>query len=157
VAARGRLVAVSSSARKGTRKTPRPSAVLRQGHGLVGDSHAGTGRQVSLLAEESIASMRAAGCEVGPGDFAENLTTAGLVLHELPIGTRLRVGATVLLQITQIGKECHTDCEIRRLTGRCVMPTQGVFARVLVGGEVAPGDEIEALEPADAGAGGGQE
>jgi MOSC domain-containing protein YiiM len=90
--------------------------------------------------------MQAQGLSVGAGDFAENLTTAGLELHRLPIGTQLRVGGGVTLEITQIGKECHSDCEIKRLTGKCIMPTEGVFAAVLVGGEVRAGDEIEALE-----------
>jgi MOSC domain-containing protein YiiM len=146
VAAKGTIVAVSLSRETGTRKRPAPSAVLKEDHGLVGDAHAGSGRQVSLLAEESIAAMRAQGLDVGPGDFAENLTTSGLVLHALPVGTRVRVGREVLLEITQIGKECHSACEIRRLTGRCVMPTEGVFARVLEGGEVRPGDEVEVLD-----------
>jgi MOSC domain-containing protein YiiM len=117
----------------------------------VGDAHAGSGRQVSLLARESIAKMQAEGLSVGPGDFAENLTTEGIVLHTYPVGTRLRVGATTLLEITQIGKACHTDCDVKRLTGRCVMPTEGVFARVLVSGEVKPGDEIKILEGAGEG------
>ena len=112
---------------------------------MEGDAHAGTDREVSLLAQESIAKMLDQGITVGPGDFAENLTTSGIELHSLPVGTRLRVGATALLEITQIGKTCHSDCEIRRLTGRCVMPTEGVFARVLVSGEVKPGDEVAVL------------
>ena len=146
MATKGRLIAVSISSKVGTRKSPVPSGVLRDNHGLVGDAHAGTGRQVSLLAEESIAKMQAQGLSVGAGDFAENLTTAGLELHRLPIGTHLRVGGGVTLEITQIGKECHSDCEIKRLTGKCIMPTEGVFAAVRVGGEVKAGDEIEVLE-----------
>jgi MOSC domain-containing protein YiiM len=101
---------------------------------------------VSLLAEESIARMEARGLSVGPGDFAENLTTSGLSLHTLPIGTRLRVGERALLEITQIGKSCHAECEIKRLTGECVMPTEGVFARVLVGGRVQAGDQIKVTD-----------
>jgi MOSC domain-containing protein YiiM len=146
MAKKGRLIAVSISSRVGTRKSPVPSGMLRENHGLVGDAHAGTGRQVSLLAEESIAKMQAQGLSVGAGDFAENLTTAGLELHRLPIGTHLRVGGGVTLEITQIGKECHSDCEIGRLTGKCIMPTEGVFVAVRVGGEVKAGDEIEVLE-----------
>ena len=147
MAQKGRLIAVSISSKAGTRKSPIALGVLRENHGLVGDAHAGTGRQVSLLAEESIAKMLAQGLSVGPGDFAENLTTAGLELHTLPVGTQLRVGDGVMLEMTQIGKECHSDCEIMRLTGKCVMPTEGVFVAVRVGGEVKAGDEIEVLEP----------
>lgn len=112
------------------------------------DAHAGPGtRQVSLLAEESIAKMRAKGLSVGPGDFAENVTVAGIVLPALAIGTCLRVGAA-LLEITQIGKECHDRCAIFLQAGDCVMPREGIFARVVRGGEVAAGD---AVEVADAG------
>jgi len=143
--AQGKITAVCRSERKGTRKSPAPEGELRVGHGLVGDAHAGSAREVSLLAEESIARMRDKGLEVGPGDFAENLTTAGLVLHTLPVGTRLKLGAA-LLEVTQIGKECHSACEIKSLTGECVMPTEGVFARVLAGGKVRPGDSIEVVD-----------
>ena len=143
--AKGRLIAVCISSRPGTRKSAVAAGVLREDHGVVGDAHAGTARQVSLLAEESIAKMRARGLSVGPGDFAENLTTAGLELYTLPVGTRMRVGEKALLEITQIGKACHSDCEIRRLTGSCVMPHEGVFAEVMVGGEVRAGDQIEVL------------
>jgi len=128
------------------RKTPIAVGELREDYGVVGDSHAGTGRQVSLLAEASIDKMRAEGLTLGPGDFAENLTVSGLELHTLPVGSRLRVGEEVLLEITQIGKKCHSDCEIMRLAGRCVMPTEGVFAKVVTGGEVRAGDEIELQE-----------
>ena len=143
--AQGKITAVCCSERKGTRKAQVPEGELRVDHGLVGDAHAGSARQVSLLAAESIARMRGGGLEVGPGDFAENLTTSGLVLHTLPVGTRLKV-AEALLEITQIGKECHSDCEIRNLTGECVMPTEGVFASVLAGGKVRPGDSIEIVD-----------
>ncbi len=144
--AKGRLTAVCASARVGTRKAAIDVGALREGHGLVGDAHAGTERQVSLLAEESIAKMRAQGLAVGPGDFAENLTTSGLELHALPVGARLQLGGAALVEITQIGKACHSECDIRRSTGTCVMPTEGVFAKVLVGGEVKAGDEIEVLD-----------
>jgi MOSC domain-containing protein YiiM len=142
--AKGKLTAVCASEKTGTRKAAVSVGVLRENHGLAGDAHAGSGRQVSLLAEESIAKMRAEGLSLGPGDFAENLTTSGLELHRLPVGTRLDVGKSVVLEITQIGKACHSDCDIKRTTGKCVMPTEGVFAKVLVGGEVAAGDRIEA-------------
>lgn len=128
------------------RKTPIAVGELREDYGVVGDSHAGTGRQVSLLAEASIEKMRAEGLTLRPGDFAENLTVSGMELHTLPVGSRLKVGEKVLLEITQIGKKCHSDCEIMRLAGRCVMPTEGVFAKVVTGGEVRAGDDIELEE-----------
>lgn len=142
---RGRVVAVSVSARKGEKKVPVPSVVLLPDHGVRDDAHAGPGiRQVSLLAEESIAKMRAKGLSVGPGDFAENVTVAGVVLPALPVGTRLRVGKA-LLEVTQIGKECHERCAIYVQAGDCVMPREGIFARVVRGGEVAAGDAVEVV------------
>ncbi len=143
---RGRVVAVSVSARKGGKKVPVPSVALVRERGVRDDAHAGPGtRQVSLLAEESIAKMRDRGLAVGPGDFAENVTVAGIVLPALAIGTRLRVG-DALLEITQIGKECHDRCAIFLQAGDCVMPREGVFARVVRGGEVAAGDAVEVVE-----------
>lgn len=143
---RGRVVAVSVSARKGGKKVPVPSVALVREHGVRDDAHAGPGtRQVSLLAEESIAKMRDKGLAVGPGDFAENVTVAGIVLPALAIGTRLRVG-DALLEITQIGKECHDRCAIFLQAGDCVMPREGVFARVVRGGEVAAGAAVEVVE-----------
>ena len=142
---KGRLLAVCISERSGTRKTPIPVGVLREDFGLVGDSHAGSGRQVSLLADESVEKMRSAQLTLRPGDFAENLTTSGIAVHTLPVGTRLRVGPTAILEVTQIGKECHADCEIMKLAGSCIMPKEGIFARVVIGGEVKAGDEIEVL------------
>lgn len=140
------VIAVCISEKKGERKHSVPEITLRCGHGIVGDAHAGNWhRQVSLLAEESVDTMRAPGLELHPGDFAENILTRGIALKTLPVGTRLRVGETVL-EITQIGKQCHNDCAIRKTTGRCVMPTEGVFAVVLEAGVVRPGDAIEILE-----------
>ncbi len=142
--AHGRIVAVSVSDRKGVVKHNVPQARLLVEHGLEGDAHAEGGiRQVSLLAQESIDKMRAAGAQVKPGDFAENLTTLDLDVCSLPVGTRLKVGDEVELEITQIGKACHKGCAIREQVGDCVMPREGVFARVLKGGMVAPGDAIE--------------
>jgi MOSC domain-containing protein YiiM len=116
-------------------------------HGLADDAHAGAWhRQVSLLAVESIDKMRLMGLDVGPGDFAENLTTRGLDLVSMPVGTRLKVGAETLLEITQIGKECHERCAIYYQAGDCVMPKEGVFARVLKGGQVEVGDEIRIVD-----------
>ena len=144
--ATGKLIAVCLSEKQGTRKAPVAVGMLRKDHGLVGDAHAGSQREVSLLAVESIEKMRAQGLSLNPGDFAENLTTSGLLLHTLPPGTRLRVGLEALLEITQIGKACHSACEIRRLTGDCIMPTEGVFARVLAGGEIKAQDDIAILD-----------
>jgi len=143
--AQGRVIAVCSSAAKGEKKEPIPVALLEPDRGIAGDAHAGSERQVSLLAVESIEEMRRLGLELSPGAFAENLTTAGLIIHALPIGTRLEVGETVILEITQIGKQCHDRCRIFEQVGRCVMPTQGVFARVVRGGEVRAGDTITVI------------
>jgi MOSC domain-containing protein YiiM len=114
-------------------------------HGLKGDAHAGSGRQVSLLAQESIDKMIALGAAVSPGDFAENITVQGLEVMSLPVGARLKVGPEAELEITQIGKACHKGCAIREQVGDCVMPREGVFARVLKGGVVKPGDLVEVL------------
>lgn len=136
------VVAVSISEKKGTRKKPQESIELVVGHGVAGDAHAGNWhRMVSLLPEESVDSMREVLPNLAAGDFAENILTRGLSLKELPVGTVLTVGECELV-VTQIGKKCHNDCEIRRLTGKCVMPTDGVFAVVTRGGTVRPGDPI---------------
>ena len=141
----GSIVAVSVSKNKGERKTPAESVHLRENFGIIGDAHAGDWhRQVSLLAEESIEKMIALGLSVGPGDFAENLTTRGVDLVNLPIGTRLGIGPTVL-EISQIGKVCHTRCAIFYQAGDCVMPKEGVFATVVNGGVIRPDDEIQLL------------
>ena len=148
----GRVTSVNISDRKGVRKREVQSITLQVGHGIVGDAHAGDWhRQISLLAEESIDTMRALGLSnLTPGAFAENINTEGIVLNTLPVGTVLRVGAC-RLRVTQIGKECHNDgCAIQKATGRCVMPTEGIFAVVLTGGTVQKGDAIEveaATEP----------
>ena len=144
----GTVVAVCVSSKKGTSKTPVKVVTLVPEHGVKGDAHAGTGhRAVSLLAEESIEKTRAAGLRLSPGDFAENITTRGIELWKLPVGTRLLID-TVQLEVTQIGKECHTGCEIRNLLGDCIMPTEGIFARVLSGGEIRPGAPIRVVTPA---------
>lgn len=140
------VVSVNISERKGTVKKPVPEIRLKLRHGIVGDAHAGEWhRQVSLLAEESVDTMRSLGLELDPGAFAENINTRGIELKTLPVGTRLSVGETVL-EVTQIGKQCHSDCEIKKLTGKCVMPTEGIFAVVVREGTVRPGDRIEILE-----------
>jgi len=130
------ILSLNVSEQTGVQKRPVPRAVLREGHGMVGDAHAGEWhRQVSLLAQEDIDTLRGRGIQIGFGDLAENLTTRGVDLASLPVGARLHVGPA-LLEITQVGKECHTGCAISRTTGDCVMPRKGVFARVLRGGEI---------------------
>jgi MOSC domain-containing protein YiiM len=130
------ILSINVSERTGEQKKPVARALLREGHGIVGDAHAGDWhRQVSLLADEDIETLRGKGIEIGFGDFAENITTRGIDLGSLPIGSRLRIGPA-LLEVTQIGKECHAGCAIRRITGDCVMPRKGVFARVITGGEI---------------------
>ena len=137
--------AVCISEKKGERKKPVASVELRENHGIVGDGHAGDWhRQVSLLATESIDKMRALGLDVSAGDFAENITTSGINLVSLPIGCRLHIGAAVL-EVTQIGKECHTRCAIFYQAGDCVMPKEGIFAKVITGGAVKAGDEIQTI------------
>lgn len=141
-----KVVSVNISEKKGTKKHTVPEIVLQARHGIVGDAHAGDWhRQISLLAEESVDTMRAVGATLHSGDFAENINTVGLELKTLPIGTRLQIGETVV-EVTQIGKECHNDCEIKRQVGRCVMPTEGIFAVVVTEGTVRPGDAITVLE-----------
>jgi len=139
-----KVVAVCKSKNKGTKKEAIAEGVIRRDYGLIGDAHAEslTHRQISLLPIESITRMRKQGFSVGPGDFAENLTTRGLALASLPIGACLSIGGEVLLEVTQIGKECHAGCAIYRQTGKCIMPREGVFARVVRGGSVRAGDEI---------------
>ena len=136
------IVATCISENKGERKKPVESVELREKHGIVGDAHAGEWhRQVSLLASESIDKMRKLGLDVDSGDFAENLTTSGIDLVSLSIGSRLQIGNT-LLEVTQIGKECHTRCAIYHQAGDCVMPKEGIFASVLRGGTIKAGDTI---------------
>lgn len=143
-----KVMAVCISEKKGVAKHPVPCVKLKIRYGIVGDAHAGDWhRQVSLLADESVDTMRAKGWTLHPGDFAENILTRGIALKTLPVGTRLRVGGA-LLEVTQIGKECHSDCAIRRTTGQCVMPSEGIFAVVLEEGQVRAGDFI-AIEEDD--------
>ena len=138
----GTVVAVNISEAKGERKTPVPEVTLRAEHGIEGDAHAGAWhRQVSLLAQESIDKMRDMGLDVTAGDFAENITTTGLDVASLPLGTTLQLGEA-LVEVTQIGKECHARCAIYHQAGDCVMPREGIFVRVLVGGRVAAGDAV---------------
>ena len=148
-----KILAVNISEKKKTPKITVPEGRLIEDFGLEGDAHAGKWhRQISLLGAESIERARS-----GPTDglchgvFAENLTTEGIELFTLPVGTRLRVGGEAVLEITQIGKECHEGCAIRQLVGQCVMPREGVFARVVKGGVVRAGDELAVLPPEDDG------
>ena len=141
------VVSIAISKKKGTRKTPVPSVVLIKDHGIDGDAHAGPWhRQVSLLATEDIQYMQAKGVDVDFGDFAENIATSGIDLPELPIGSRLKLGPTVRLEITQIGKECHNKCAIYYQAGDCIMPKKGVFARVITGGTISCNDTIQVME-----------
>lgn len=137
---------VCISTEKGTQKTPVASIDVKLNHGIVNDAHAGDWhRQISLLANESVDKMRAKFPDLPAGAFAENILTEGLELFTLPIGTRLRIGPT-LLEVTQIGKECHAACAIRKVTGDCVMPREGIFAIVIEEGTIQPGDKIEVLQ-----------
>ena len=142
----GTVQAVCISAERGVQKTPVAEIELLIEHGVKGDGHAGDWhRQVSLLADESAEIMRRKGIAVGPGGFGENIVTRGIEVKGLPVGTRMRVGAGALLEVTQIGKLCHTPCAIGRLAGECIMPTDGIFCRVLQGGIVRPGDGIDVI------------
>ncbi|MBW1694433.1 MAG: MOSC domain-containing protein [Deltaproteobacteria bacterium] len=142
----GKIVAVSVSLKKSVKKTNIRSGRLVENHGLENDAHAGDWhRQISLLALESIAKIRGKGLEVNPGDFAENITTEGIQLWELPVGTRMKLGEDALVEVTQIGKKCHDRCAIFHQVGDCVMPREGVFVRVMKRGEVKPGDLVQVV------------
>ncbi len=138
-----KIAAISISDEKGVKKDNVESAQLKADHGIEGDAHAGQWhRQISLLASESIEKMTALGLNVGPGDFAENITTVGVDLSRLPVGTRIRLGDNTLVEITQIGKECHDRCDIYFQAGDCVMPKEGIFVKVLKGGPIRTRDSI---------------
>lgn len=145
-----RIVSINLSDKKGTIKRPAEQGVLIEEFGFEGDAHAGKWhRQVSLLAQESVDKMTALGLnDLTPGIFAENITTQGIELYTLPVGTRLRLGEA-LAEVTQIGKECHHHCEVYKRVGKCVMPTEGIFVRILKGGLVRPGDAVEIVEQPD--------
>ena len=143
----GKVKAISISEQRGTPKSNVPAVRLSVGLGIEGDAHAGRWhRQLSLLGIESIAKMNARGAEVGPGDFAENITTEGIDLLRLPVGTRLRLGAECEIEVTQLGKVCHDRCEIFKRVGDCIMPREGIFAKVLKGGEIRAGDCINVID-----------
>jgi len=140
------VVAVCTSQKKGERKTPVAEVMFEERHGICDDAHAGPWhRQVSLLAIESVEKMKALGLDVGPGDFGENLTTSGIDLVSLPVGTQLNIGSTIV-EVTQIGKECHQRCAIYHQAGDCVMPKEGIFVKVLKGGPVKAGSAIFILQ-----------
>ncbi len=147
---KGKIRAISVSEKRGTQKVNVPKAKLDVDFGIVGDAHAGNWhRQVSLLAAESIDKMLAKGTKVSPGDFAENITTEGINLLGLSVGDRLRLGESVELEITQFGKKCHNRCEIFEQVGDCIMPREGVFARVTRAGSISVGDVIEVITDND--------
>ncbi len=141
-----KIVAVSVSLKNGVKKTNIRSGRMVENYGLENDAHVGNWhRQISLLALESIVKISGKGLEVGPGDFAENITTEGIRLWELPVGTRMKLGEDALVEVTQIGKECHDRCAIFHQVGDCIMPREGIFGRVIAKGEVKPGDVIQVL------------
>ncbi|KDR95426.1 MOSC domain-containing protein [Peptoclostridium litorale DSM 5388] len=141
----GKVISINISETKGVVKNPIQEGFFKENHGLEGDAHSGEWhRQVSLLGIESFEKMRAKGVELNPGKFAENLTTEGIVLYDLPVGTQLKIGDT-LQEVTQIGKQCHHGCEIKKLVGDCVMPREGIFTKVIEGGVIKAGDSIEVL------------
>jgi MOSC domain-containing protein YiiM len=143
----GKIIAVCKSETTGVKKVPCGTGIFIEDYGLEGDAHAcrGIARQVSLLAQDSIDKMKALGLELNSGDFAENLTIEGMELFTIPVGTRLKVGGEVILEISQIGKECHKGCAIFQAVGSCIMPKEGVFARVIRGGKIGEGDVVEMI------------
>lgn len=140
-----KVIAVCISKRKQTKKVDVGCSSLEENYGIIGDAHGSseTHRQISLLAIESIKKMRALGLNVNPGDFAENITTEGLDMTSLSIGSTINIGTEVTLEVTQIGKECHTPCAIYKQAGTCIMPKEGVFTRVKKGGNLKTGDKIK--------------
>lgn len=144
---KGKVIAINISEKKGVPKNSIEEGMFIEDHGLEGDAHAGKWhRQVSLLANESVDKMKALGVKgLCTGKFAENITTEGILLWEIPVGTKLKIGDTIQ-EVSQIGKECHSGCAIKKQVGQCIMPTQGIFTRVLKSGKVKVGDEIEVIE-----------
>ncbi len=141
-----KILSINVSDQKGTRKKPLQMAIVRENFGIDGDAHASENwhRQISLLAMESIEKMRQLGLKVNPGDFAENITTEGIDLKNLAVGTKLKVGS-IIVEVTQIGKECHTRCAIYRKVGDCIMPKEGIFVKILKGGVIKIGDPVDIL------------
>jgi len=148
------IISVNTSEKKGMRKKSVSSAYVKEDFGIIDDAHSGKWhRQVSLLALESIKKMQEKGLDVGPGDFAENLTTEGIELFTLPIGTKIMIGDTVEMEVTQIGKICHERCAIYYQAGDCVMPKEGIFVTVSKGGEIRPGDKLRVFHASKVNAG----
>jgi MOSC domain-containing protein YiiM len=141
---KGKVVSINISDKKSVRKKPAQEAFIKTNFGIEGDAHASSQwhRQVSLLALESIQKMQAMGLKVNPGDFAENITTEGIDLPKLPVGTKMTIGENIEVEVSQIGKKCHTRCEIYNQAGDCIMPKEGIFVKVLKGGKIKEGDEI---------------
>lgn len=145
----GKILSINISERKGDRKYPIEKARVTM-MGIEGDVHAGNWhRQVSLLADESIEKIKSKGLEINYGDFAENLTVKGIDLSKIVVGKRIKVGKDVILEVTQIGKECHEDCAIKKQIGRCIMPLEGIFTKVISGGIIKVGDNVETIEQID--------
>ena len=139
----GKIIAVCISEKKGTKKHCVEFADLKENYGICGDAHAGAWhRQVSLLDAEKVNDYKDVFPNIRPGDFGENILVEGILVHKLKIGSKIIING-VILEITQIGKECHNDCEIKRQTGKCIMPKYGVFAKVVKGGIIEAGDKIE--------------
>ncbi len=142
-----KIVSIAMSKKKGTRKVPVEEAALIEDYGLKGDAHAGPWhRQVSFLAAESIERTRKEGLEVTFGDFAENIATSGIDWQKVPIGAKVKLGDSALIEITQIGKECHNRCAIYYQAGDCIMPREGIFGRVLKGGKICCGDVVRVTD-----------
>lgn len=142
MSSKGKIHKISISTQKGDKKSNIGRAVLKKQHGIVGDAHAGSARQVSLLPFESFDKIREKLNTIAPGDFAENITTVGLDFSQVRVGARLKIGSQAELEITQIGKECHHGCYIREAVGDCIMPREGIFAAVVREGDISTGDEI---------------
>lgn len=142
-----KIVSIALSQKKGTRKTVTEKAVLVKDFGVEGDAHAGKWhRQVSFLSSENIDAAKERGLDVTFGDFAENISTQGIDWKHVPVGTQVKLGDSAIVEITQIGKECHNKCAIYYQAGDCIMPKEGIFARVLSGGPIVCGDKVEIIE-----------
>ncbi len=141
-----KIVSIAKSRKKGTRKTIVDEVLVKKDHGIEGDAHSGPWhRQVSFLSSESIEEARKRGLDVTFGDFAENFATEGIDWKDIPVGTKLRIGGSTVVEVTQIGKECHNKCAIYYQAGDCIMPREGIFARVLEEGSVKTGDSVEII------------
>lgn len=138
----GRIYKISIALEKGLKKTNINAVELKEDFGIVGDAHAGSPRQVSLLPFESFDKVKNSVIDINPGDFAENITTTGIDFSDVSIGKKMKLGDSIELEITQIGKKCHHGCYISQAVGDCIMPREGIFARVIKGGRISEGDVI---------------